>query len=107
MSYTSEKKAASIIVFDQSDIPESEINGLRHDEMLLIFSRRFKEAGEPWPKLQAWLDDRYVGYQGQDPQRRVLSCDWFALGALMREAKFWIHEKREADNPPGAEGEFE
>ena len=92
MSYTSEKKEATIIPFENvSDIPTSEINGLTHDELLLIFSRRFKEAGEPWDLLQRWLDDHYVGYQGQDPQARVLTLDWFAMGSLMREAREWMH----------------
>lgn len=107
MSYTSEKKAATIIPFDQSDIPESELAGLRHDEMLLIFSRRFKEAGEPWDKLVGWLDDHYIGFQGHDPQRRVLSLDWFGMGALMRECRWWIEDRRLEEHPPGADGEFE
>jgi len=107
MSYAARKKAATIIPFDQSDIPGSEINGLSHDELLLIFSRRFKDAGEPWDKLQAWLDDHYVGSQGSDPQRRVLSLDWFGMGSLMREARFWRDERREEEHPPGEDGEFE
>jgi hypothetical protein len=91
MSYTSEKKNAGPIPFEQSDIPCSDLHGLSHEETLMIFSHRFKKAGEPWDQLIGWLDDRYVGYQGHGPQRRVLELDHFGLSALMREAKEWMH----------------
>ena len=94
MSYTSEKKAATIIPFEQSDIPCSDLHGLSHDETLMVFSHRFKKAGEPWDLLQAWLDDHYVGYRGSDPQRRVLELDHFGMSALMREARDWVDPPR-------------
>lgn len=99
-SYTQRQKEATIVPFEQSDLPCSDLHGLSHDETLLIFSRRFKEAGEPWDLLQNWLDDRYIGSRNADPQARVLMLDHFGMSALMREAREWAH-------PPGANGEFE
>jgi hypothetical protein len=89
-----------IVVFEASDIPESELNGLELNEMLMIFDLRFGQAGKPWDKLVSWLDDHYVGAKSHDPEQRVMALDWFGLSVLMREAKFWRDEAREAKHPP-------
>jgi hypothetical protein len=89
-----------IVVFEASDIPGSEINGLDQSELLVIFQRRFHEAGKPWDKLTNWLDDHYIGAKSGDPEQRLLSLDWFGLSVLMREAGLWRDEVREEKHPP-------
>jgi hypothetical protein len=97
------------VVFDPpfSDIPEAEVYGLSWQEMHTVTLMRFREAGQPWDKLKAWLDQHDVYPKRATEDVRIQKLDWFALSSLMRAAKVWVDQKRDEDHPPGAEGEFE
>ena len=86
-----------------SDIPEGHLGGLSWDEAHTIAGARYVEAGEPHDKLAGWLDDHQVYPKRADVNTRILSLDWFQMISLMAEAGHWRDEKREEDNPYGAD----
>ena len=86
-----------------SDIPEGHLGGLSWEEARRVAERRYVEAGEPQDKLRAFLDDHQVYPKRAELGERVMNLDWFQMLGLMAEAGEWVREKREEDNPYGAD----
>jgi hypothetical protein len=86
-----------------SDIPEGHLGGLSWEEAKMVAEHRFVRAGEPHDRLKAWLDDHQVYPKREENAVRVYSLDWFQMLGLMAEAQQWVLDKREEENPYGAD----
>jgi hypothetical protein len=86
-----------------SDIPEGYLGSLSWDELRIVAEMRYIQAGQPHDRLKAFLDDHHVYPKRETSDRRIMSLDWFQMLGLLHATGDWLREKREADNPYGAD----